>query len=432
MSESSCPEKKPDAGLPSPRIPEPCQAGSARPSCGADSARAACAAMPSPLDHFSRMIPNCLAYARQAKEEGRPIVGIFCEYTPRELILAAGAVPVSMCGGSEATIADAETELPSNLCPLIKSSYGYAVKRSNPFLEMADLLVAETTCDGKKKMYELLSRRKEMYILELPQKPDTRASLDHWRREIREFKETLENRFHVRITPAKLRSAIRVMNHERDMRRRIAELMMDNAPPLTGRDVLLLKSSISGLCTDFAQYRRLLDTMTNKSNEDAARRIRVLLTGVPIPHGAERVMGIIEDSGGLVVCQETCTGLKPILEDVDDSARDLLDALARKYLRVPCSCMTPNTKHFDMLSELVRWYRPEVIVDLVWMACHTYNVESDFVRRLCEEKWNLPYLKIETDYSPSDTARIAVRVEATLELAKEKRKTAASPDRRER
>jgi len=383
----------------------------------------------SPLDHFRRMIPNCLAYAREAKAQGRPIVGIFCEYTPREIIMAAGAAPVCMCGGSDATIPAAETELPSNLCPLIKSSYGYAVQRSNPFLEMADLLVAETTCDGKKKMYELLARRKRMHVLELPQKPDTPAAFDHWLREITEFKQALENLFAVQITDEKLRAAIRTMNQERALRRCIAELMTADAPPLTGRDVLLLKSSISGLCADLAQYRGLLETMEGPAapNGKNANSVRILLTGVPMPHGAERVMDLIEQAGGLVVCQETCTGLKPILEDVDEAAADPLQAIARKYLRIPCSCMTPNERRLESLDALVAAYRPQAVVDLVWMACLTYSVESEQVRRRCEEQWRLPYLKIETDYSPSDTARITVRVEATLELARQKR--AASPGR---
>jgi benzoyl-CoA reductase/2-hydroxyglutaryl-CoA dehydratase subunit BcrC/BadD/HgdB len=145
------------------------------------------------------------------------------------------------------------------------------------------------------------------------------------------------------------------------------------------------------------------------------------MTGVPMPHGAERVLSVIEQNGGLVVCQETCTGLKPILEDVDESAADPLEAIARKYLRVPCSCMTPNTGRFESLGKLIAQYRPDAVIDLVWMACHTYNVEAERVRTWCEEQWGLPYLKIETDYSPSDTARIAVRVEATLELAKQRR-----------
>ena len=40
--------------------------------------------------------------------------------------MAMGAASVSLCSTSDETIAEAEKELPKNLCPLIKSSYGFA------------------------------------------------------------------------------------------------------------------------------------------------------------------------------------------------------------------------------------------------------------------------------------------------------------------
>jgi len=79
-----------------------------------------------PLDWFGRMIPNCKVYASEARADGKPVVGIMCEFAPRELIMAAGGVPVCLCGGDADTIPAAETQLPSNLCPLIKSTYGTA------------------------------------------------------------------------------------------------------------------------------------------------------------------------------------------------------------------------------------------------------------------------------------------------------------------
>ena len=125
---------------------------------------------PDPFAWFDKMIDHCYEYAQAAKAAGKPIVGILCEYTPRELIMAAGGVPICLCGGSAKTIPAAEQHLPANLCPLIKSTYGYHLLGSNPFLEMADLVVGETTCDGKKKMYELMAESRPMYVLELPHK----------------------------------------------------------------------------------------------------------------------------------------------------------------------------------------------------------------------------------------------------------------------
>jgi benzoyl-CoA reductase/2-hydroxyglutaryl-CoA dehydratase subunit BcrC/BadD/HgdB len=391
-----------------------------QPACGSKSASAPPSA-DCPLAWFDRMIPNCLQYAQEAKAQGRRIVGIMCEYTPRELIMAADAVPVCLCGGSAEMIGPAEEHLPANLCPLIKSTYGYHVERQNPFLEMADMIVAETTCDGKKKMYELMAETRTMHVLELPQKPDDSDAMAHWLSELRKLKARLEEAFCVEITDEKIRQATRTMNRERALRRQLAELMKSERPPLTGRQLLQLKSSISGIDADFAQYTRAFEMLQAKTPDSRTNtHVRVLMTGVPMAHGAERVIEIIEAHGGLVVCMDNCTGLKPILEDVDEAAADPLVALAEKYFRLPCSVMTRNSRRLDVLRDLARQYRAQCVIDLVWQACLTYDVESYFVKQLAEKDLGVPYLRIETDYSPSDSARIALRVEALFETIRQR------------
>jgi benzoyl-CoA reductase/2-hydroxyglutaryl-CoA dehydratase subunit BcrC/BadD/HgdB len=368
---------------------------------------------------FQNMIPNCLQYATTAKAQGKPIVGIMCEYTPRELIMAAGAIPVCLCGGSVNTITAAEQDLPKNLCLLIKSTYGYNVLKKNPFLEMTDLLVAETTCDGKKKMYELLSQNHPMHILELSQKPDDSDAFEHWHKELIKLKSALEKRFNTKITDAKIRQAIELMNRERRLRRQLAGFMESDTPPLTGRQLLELKSIIGGIEADLEEYEKIISIMKSKKAEcGTAKKVRVLLTGVPLAHGAERVIDIIEQNGGLVVCMENCTGIKPILEDVDETIEDPMAALAKKYFNIPCSVMTRNNRRLETLRKLIRQYRPQCIVELIWQACLTYDVESHFIRQLAQQEFKLPYLKIETDYSPSDSARIEMRVAALFETSR--------------
>jgi len=366
------------------------------------------------------MIQNCLAYATEQKARGRPIVGITCEYTPRELIMAAGAIPVCLCGGSAEMIGPAEQDLPSNLCPLIKSTYGYHIKKANPFLEMAALIVVETTCDGKKKMYELMGLGRKMHVLELPQKPDDPDAMTHWISELRKLRARLEQELNVEITNARIRDAIRVMNRERDLRRRLAGLMEADMPPLTGRQLLQLKSSISCIPEDLSQYERAMEVLRSRQPQACQdSRVRVLMTGVPMVHGAERVIEIIESHGGLVVCMDNCTGLKPIFDDVDQDADDPIVALAEKYLQLPCSVMTKNTRRLELLRRWARQFRAQCIIELIWQACLTYDVESYFVRQLAQDL-GLPYLRIETDYSPSDSARIALRVEALFEAVRQR------------
>jgi benzoyl-CoA reductase/2-hydroxyglutaryl-CoA dehydratase subunit BcrC/BadD/HgdB len=149
---------------------------------------------------------------------------------------------------------------------------------------------------------------------------------------------------------------------------------------------------------------------------------------VPLVHGAERVMDLIEaagrngDGGGaVVVAQESCSGLKPILEDVEEGAADPLRAIAEKYFHLPCSVMTRNTRRLEVLRQLAGEYRADCVVEVIWQACLTYDVEAHYVRRLAEGELGLPYLRIETDYSPSDNARLTTRLEALYETVRQRR-----------
>ncbi len=363
------------------------------------------------LDRFDRMFGNALEYARAAKAAGRKIVSMFCEFTPRELVLAAGAVPVSACGGSYETALAAERDLPAGLCPLIKSSYGFALEKASPFFELSDLVVAETTCDGKKKMFELLGGFKPMAVLELPQKPDDESGFRHWLSELAGLRRRLEDLTGAEITDERLREAIRLMNRERALRRKIARLA---GRGLTGREVLAAKNVISGIPEDLKAYEDILAEAA-AAEPDLPTRPRILMTGVPMPYGAEKVIDIIEEAGATVVAQENCTGLKPLTEDVSEEG-DPLEAIARKYFHLPCSCMTPNTGRLNLVDDLIREFKPDGIVDLVWQSCLTYDVESEVLKRHLERRHGLPALKIVTDYSPSDVPQLRLRVEAFLSM----------------
>jgi benzoyl-CoA reductase/2-hydroxyglutaryl-CoA dehydratase subunit BcrC/BadD/HgdB len=271
-------------------------------------------------------------------------------------------------------------------------------------------------------MMEMMAESRPVYMLELPKKEDSSTALDRWTDELRKLKAHLENQFHRTISEEDLRQAIRAMNRERALRRALAGLMKDEQPKISGRELLKFKSTISCIPADLEQYAAAFAWFKSTTNSTPSLNpVRVLLTGVPVVHGAERIVELIEQRGGLVVCQENCTGLKPILEDVDETVQDPMRALAEKYIHLPCSVKTPNWRRFESIRALAREYRAECVVELIWHACLTYDVESFHIKSIAEQELRLPYLKIQTDYSPSDSARIAVRVEALFEMVRHAR-----------
>ena len=159
------------------------------------------------LEHFRDVTSRNVLALQEAREKGRKVVGQFCIYSPLEIALAAGAVPVSLCGTKQDSIPVAEEVLPRCLCPLIKSSFGFALQDSCPYLAASDIVVADATCDGKKKMYELLAAYKPVMVLQLPQIQDERAHA-YWREQYALLVARLEEDFGVRITEEKLRAAM--------------------------------------------------------------------------------------------------------------------------------------------------------------------------------------------------------------------------------
>jgi benzoyl-CoA reductase/2-hydroxyglutaryl-CoA dehydratase subunit BcrC/BadD/HgdB len=357
---------------------------------------------------------------KEAREAGRHAVGTYCLFSPTELILAAGAIPVSLCGTSQKPIPAAEKVLPRNLCPLIKSSYGFAVTDTCPYFHFADFLLAETTCDGKKKMYELLGELKPIHVMQLPQIQDE-AALDYWFMEIGRLKTRLEREFGVRITDKALTEAIRLMNEERRSLQALQDVCKAIPSPISGLDLLTVLHN-RGFSVDRRAAIELVDRFAAELRQMAAAGIspftestpRILLTGVPVGVGSEKLIRIIEESGASVVCLESCGAYKKV-EQVREGG-DPLRAIAERYLKVPCSCMSPNTGRLELVERLTREFRVDGVVDLTWLGCHTYAVESSVLKKHLQQRTGLPFLQIETDYSESDTGQLKVRVEAFLEI----------------
>ncbi|WP_428559903.1 MAG: 2-hydroxyacyl-CoA dehydratase [Solidesulfovibrio sp. DCME] len=112
---------------------------------------------------------------------------------------------------------------------------------------------------------------------------------------------------------------------------------------------------------------------------------------------------------------ENCSGVKSFDGLVEETGEPLA-AIARRYLRIPCSIMTPNAGRLDLLDRLTREMRPHGVVDLTWQCCHTYNVEAPLIAAHMRDRHGLPTLHIETDYADADTEQLRTRIEAFLEI----------------
>ncbi len=357
---------------------------------------------------------------KDMKETGKRIAGVFCTFTPQEILDAADFTAVSLCGMSNETVPDAEAHLPKNLCPLIKSSYGFALTDKCPYTYFSDLIVGESTCDGKKKMYELLGQRKPTYMLHLPQGLDGDAQ-NAWTLELRRFMAYLEKEFQITITDEAIRQACRVRNEERQARLSLMQLQKQVPPPSWGNDIIATMDGSSFMFDPNERISKLNALAQNlQQNYEAGKGSvpayakRILITGCPIGGVLEKTVKTIERSGGVVVCFENCSGIKAQFQMVDTEAEDIVAAIAARYLQIGCAVMSPNPNRMKLLRELVQEFRIDGVVEVDLQACTPYTVESFTVKQTMQEL-GIPYLALETDYSQSDSGQLATRLEAFLE-----------------
>ena len=377
--------------------------------------------LPEVFSEFSEMRQKSFMAAYELKQKNIPFVGTFCTYFPQEIAMAMGACVVGLCSTSDETIPDAEKDLPRNLCPLIKSSYGFAKTDKCPYFYFSDLIVGETTCDGKKKMYESLGQFKPVYTMELPnsQSPE---GLELWTKEIIKLKEKLESHFETTITDEAVREQVKIMNEVRRAMKEFYALTKVEPVPILGQNLfsVLYGSSFRFNKVKLPDEIRAVVAKVKAEYAENPNKYpkapRILVTGCPIGGGASKCVKAIEDNGGHVVVFENCSGAKSFDKLVDEDAPDIYRAIAERYLSIGCSVMTPNPNRLELLGRLIDEYRVDAVVEITLQACHTYNVETLGIKRFVNEVKGIPYMAVETDYSTADIGQLNTRMAAFIEM----------------
>jgi benzoyl-CoA reductase/2-hydroxyglutaryl-CoA dehydratase subunit BcrC/BadD/HgdB len=360
---------------------------------------------------------------QEAKAQGRKVIGTFCVFVPEELVLAADAVCVGLCAGAEIGKEAAEKILPRNTCALIKSFVGFKLSRLCPFMESCDLVVGETTCDGKKKAYEIFAEYAPLYVMEIPQMKQA-CDRELWKAEVRRFKEKIEEVTGKAITPAKLKEAIKLVNQRRRVLQRLNQLRAAIPTPISGRDVLLINqvsfyddpprftAKIGELCDELEKRVQAGDGVVPGGTP------RLMLSGCPMAVPNWKLPYIVESSGAVIVGEESCIGTRNIRDLVDESAdtlEELLDALVDRYMRIDCACFTPNQERLQNLVTMAQDLQVKGVIHFALNFCQPYAIEAFKVGKALE-KAGIPMLSLETDYSMEDVEQLKTRVEAFLEM----------------
>jgi len=383
---------------------------------------------PKGMDYFDFVISEVhglrIEEIVEAKNSGKKVIGTFCVYVPEELVLAVNGVCIGLCAGADVGADEAEKYVPRNTCALIKAFLGFKLAGLCPYVELTDLIVGETTCDGKKKAYEIFDEiTNKVYVMELPNKKgdDGRRM---WRNEIKRFADKLQELTGNKITLEKLSEASKIVNAKRKALQRLSALRAADPSPISGLDALLINqvsfyddpirftAKTNELCDELEARIKAGTGVTEKGSP------RVLISGSPMAIPNWKLHAIIEGSGATVVGEESCVGernFRTLMDENFASVEQGIDKLSERTLTVDCACFTPNTERLDNIKEMVKRLDADGVIHYALQFCTPYMMEAFKVKKVVDAM-EVPFLRIETDYSMEDMGQLTTRVAAFLEM----------------
>lgn len=342
-----------------------------------------------------------------------PIIGYFCTYTPVEVLLSAGAVPLRLrpAGSEDSSLGDAY--LSGRLCTLVRHVVSLSLDGHYDFLSG---VVCLNTCDHVRRAADVLQKKSGIpfhAFLSVPRSP--REDLfPYYLREVRRLRHALCDHLGVAPNDDDLRTSIRRMNAVRERLQTMQSLRTSDPPGLSGEEALALHVAsqvlspetflaLSGDALRGVSSRRPLDTP----------RARVLLIGAELDD--PRYVATIESAGAGVVADELCFGSRSVLDPIDPDCPDPLDAIARAYFfRRSCARMIGDfPRRWATIREHVQRDRIDGAIFQRLLFCDPWGADQHNV--MLRSKGEIPVLFLTREYGVVPTGQLRTRVQAFVE-----------------
>ena len=377
------------------------------------------------LSHLRNRPPNIHYFENLLTSHpscNRPKVGIYCNMIPYELINAFGARAIRLGCWNPAAVPVGEEIITGDVCPLVKGSIGMMLCPGSLSSE-CDCFVLPTSCDAKKKLGEILSDYKPVFMLNLPAEQNSYLYLDQTAKELERLSDFLGRTLGHKMDKSLLREEMRLANKRSSLIREISKLRIERPDILSIRDLfIIIQSSYAGVPLDEwnAEMQMIHEWYSKEMQTPAGKRkkIRLVLTGAPIIWPNFKVLAVIEESDSVIVADTLCTGMQscndPSAGD-ESSVKYMLRSLAMKYIFGSiCPCFISQSTKLNRLMDLVKETSSRGVVNHALRLCQLCDLENYRLHQILKKN-NIPLLDVRTDYSLEDTEQLRIRVEAFLE-----------------
>lgn len=282
-------------------------------------------------------------------------------YTPEEIIVAAGLVPKRILGNPNlGATGEADKYLEPTLCLYARNLLDQAI--TGQFKDYAGILVTHG-CDCSSRefdIWKLHAAVQALHYLHVPLKAGVPA-FNFFMTELNRFKTHLEAVAGAEITPEQLDAAIDLCNQTRDLLRELASYRQMCPLALTGTEFFHAVLEAQTADKDSANAMLAVKIEEVKARAPVSgEEPRVLLTGTPLDY--PDIIEIVERAGLAVVADTMAVGMDYLTRTVNKTG-DPLGDIARSILTKPSNpTKHPPDAFLDGILEMAKTHQVRGII----------------------------------------------------------------------
>ena len=370
------------------------------------------------FDRFKTWYEKRHDYARDWKARtGGQVVATMCTYTPEELLIAAGMLPVRVLGAHEPQNVT-EPHVFGMFCPFCRDSLAQGLLNRFDYAEGVTLT---QSCIQYRQSFASWRMHvptvKWDYYVPMPNEVQSRhARLAHYG-EVKKFRDFLGKLTGQPLSEEALAEAVEVVNENRRLLRQLFEYRKQPNPNVTGLEALY--ASLSAQFVDKREHnallRKVLAALPSR-RLDRPEGVRVMTIGSENDDCG--FMAMIESVGATIVIDDQCSGTRYFWNEAKPDG-DPIKAIADRYIDRP-ACPTkdyPAHTRFDHVLGLAKDYNARAAIFLQQKFCDPHEGDYPDLKRHLEAN-GIPTLFLEFDIT-NPLGPFRIRVEAFLETLSE-------------
>jgi benzoyl-CoA reductase subunit C len=369
------------------------------------------------LKKFQEWYENRHQYQKDYKSRtGKKIVGYLCTYEPEELFYAADILPVRILGGHRATDAAlSSAHIMSMYCPFCRDVLGQGLRGYYDYLD--GLSIAQS-CLHIRQAYFSWTIHKPVdwsYYLPMPHHvQNPKRAIPFLYEELKLMKKSIEDWTGRKITDDDLRRGIAILNRDRRAMKKAFEYSKLDVPKITGLERMYI--STSSFFVDKEEHAKAVEeTLQELEDRQMDRRTGVRLMTIGSEDDDTEFVKMVETIGATVVIDEHCTTTRYFWDEVDETIKDPLMAIAERYVRrTPCPTKDwPRRTRFDRVLQFARDWRVQGAIVIQQAFCDPHEADIPALRRFLEEN-DIPTYLLEFDVTVP-VGQFKIRLEAFIE-----------------